>query len=56
MNSSCNEEKKQQFYCPVKNCPRGVDGGRPFPRLGQLKQVRNYSVIRGVIMAALVTL
>ena len=27
------------FYCPVENCDRGVSSGKPFPRLGQLKQV-----------------
>ena len=43
MDNSNSEGKKQQFYCPVKDCLRGVDGGRPFPRLGQLKQVRNYN-------------
>ena len=28
-----------QFYCPVKDCSRSREGGEPFPRLGQLKQV-----------------
>lgn len=40
MDGSSDKEKGQQFYCPVKNCPRGVDGGKPFPRAAQLKQVR----------------
>ena len=44
-----SEGKKQQFYCPVKDCPRGVDGGKPFPRLGQLKQVRSDIKRRSVL-------
>lgn len=52
MNSSSGEGKKRQFYCPVKDCPRGVDGGKPFPRLGQLKQVRKY---RGKYLPDVVT-
>ena len=28
------------YYCPVEGCERSKNGrGRPFPRLGQLKQV-----------------
>ena len=27
------------YCCPVHGCSRGKDKGRPFPRLGQLKQV-----------------
>lgn len=27
------------YYCPIENCERSLSNGRPFPRLGQLKQV-----------------
>lgn len=27
------------YYCPVQNCERSLPNKRPFPRLGQLKQV-----------------
>ena len=27
------------YYCPVENCERSLPGKKPFPRLGQLKQV-----------------
>ena len=40
MNHSAKEQEVQQYFCPVKDCPRAVDGGKPFPRLGQLKQVQ----------------
>lgn len=30
---------RQAFYCPVGKCERSEGGGKPFPRLGQLKQV-----------------
>ena len=29
------------FYCPVRSCNRSKEGGEPFPRLGQLKQVES---------------
>ncbi len=32
-----------QFYCPVDNCERSRDNAKPFPRLGQLKQVTKVS-------------
>lgn len=35
------EEGCVEFFCPVKGCSRS-EGGQPFPRLGQLKQVRVY--------------
>lgn len=28
-----------EHYCPVDNCSRAQGNGKPFPRLGQLKQV-----------------
>lgn len=31
--------KRLAFYCPVKECERREGGGKPFPRLGELKQV-----------------
>ena len=33
-NSRCVD-----FFCPVRGCNRSREGGEPFPRLGQLKQV-----------------
>ena len=30
---------EKHFYCPAKYCTRGIENKRPFPRLGQLKQV-----------------
>ena len=27
------------FYCPVRSCNRSKEGGQPFQRRGQLKQV-----------------
>lgn len=30
---------KKHFYCPVLDCSRGKSSKKPFPRLGQLKQV-----------------
>ena len=38
--------KIQQFYCPVEECKRSVGKGRPFPRMGQLKQVGIESATR----------
>ena len=35
---------EKHFYCPVKKCTRGMETKRPFPRLGQLKQVAQNSV------------
>ena len=32
-------EGKAFFFCPVRGCPRSIINGKPFPRLGQLKQV-----------------
>ena len=31
----------QAFYCPVEDCERSRLKGKPFPRMGQLKQVRD---------------
>jgi len=31
--------KRLAFYCPVEECERREGGGKPFPRLGELKQV-----------------
>ena len=33
-----------EYYCPVDGCSRGKGKGQPFPRLGQLKQVRDVIV------------
>ena len=32
-------EGSVEFYCPVEGCGRSTLAGKPFPRLGQLKQV-----------------
>ena len=40
----------KHFYCPVKYCTRGVESKRPFPRLGQLKQVINALVLFSVMI------
>ena len=40
-NSECVD-----FFCPVRGCNRSREGGEPFPRLGQLKQVRpNHEIL-----------
>ena len=56
--ATCIEEKQvfvrgatkaqvsKHFYCPVEFCPRGKDSKRPFPRLGQLKQVKSIDRLR----------
>lgn len=56
--ATCIEEKQvfvrgatkaqvsKHFYCPVEFCPRGKDSKRPFPRLGQLKQVKAIDRLR----------
>jgi hypothetical protein len=31
------QENNREFFCPEPECPRGV-GGKPFPRMGQLRQ------------------
>lgn len=36
-------KKAASFYCPQRDCERGVGRGKPFPRLGQLKQVCSVS-------------
>lgn len=30
------------FYCPEEKCERSQGKGKPFPRMGQLKQVASY--------------
>jgi hypothetical protein len=32
------------YYCPVENCERSLSKQKPFPRLGQLKQVCGWEV------------
>ena len=29
----------KKYFCPVEGCPRSKESKRPFPRMGQLKQV-----------------
>ena len=38
-SESLTSESCVAFYCPVRCCNRSKEGGKPFPRLGQLKQV-----------------
>ena len=51
MSNSAKEKEARQFYCPVKDCPRAVDG---FPRLGQLTQV-SYGSTRNLKFRFVVT-
>lgn len=30
-----------KYFCPVEGCERSKESGKPFPRLGQLKQVNS---------------
>lgn len=39
------------FFCPVEQCVRSK-GGKPFSRLGKLKQVRHQDVMDGCARAA----
>lgn len=41
---SIPRDKDTVYYCPVTKCSRSSNGGKPFPRLGQLKQVDHYHV------------
>ncbi len=38
------------FYCPAEGCARSERKGRPFPRLGQLKQVSVLNKVNDPIM------
>jgi hypothetical protein len=42
-NSAKKKCVKKHFYCPVDGCSRGKSSKKPFPRLGQLKQVCLYN-------------
>ena len=42
--------KRLAFYCPVGECERREGGGKPFPRLGELKQVYKTSKANLVIL------
>ena len=42
--SPAGNTMKKEYYCPVSGCNRS-NGGKPFPRLGQLKQVNTCTLL-----------
>ena len=48
-----NVGRRVTFYCPVSGCNRSREGGEPFLRLGQLKQVNTVHVLGVTVHAFL---